>query len=77
MNQGQEQFYSFIMKYVKDGKQDEAKALLSESFAKQADGTFDKAYLKSLEKKVLTLLKPEAITEVLGVMKNFAAQFNK
>lgn len=48
MNQGQEQFYSFIMKYVKDGKQDEAKALLSESFAKQADGTFDKAYLKSL-----------------------------
>ena len=77
MNQGQEQFYSVIMKYVKDGKQDEAKALLSESFAKQADGTFDKAYLKSLEKKVLTLLKPEAITEVLGVMKNFAAQFNK
>jgi len=42
MNQGQEQFYNFILGRVKEDKVVEAKALLAENFKKQAEGSFTK-----------------------------------
>jgi len=73
MNQGQEMFYNFFMERVKDGKKDEAKALLEEAFARQAAGTFDKAYLQETMPQYFTLLKPETIEEVKQAMEHFAS----
>jgi len=73
MNQGQEMFYNFFMEQVKHGKKDEAKALLEESFARQAAGTFDKEYLEKTMPKYFELLKPEAIEEVKQAMEHFAS----
>ena len=73
MNQGQEMFYNFFMERVKDAKKDEARALLEDAFARQAAGTFDKAYLQETMPKYFALLKPEAIEEVKQAMKHFAS----
>lgn len=73
MNPGQEMFYNFFMERVKDDKKDEAKALLEDSFARQAAGTFDKEYLKETMPKYYALLKPETIEEVRQAMEHFAS----
>jgi len=72
MNAGQEKFYNFILDRVQTGKQNEAKALLNESFSKQANGTFNAEYLQGFIPKMLALLKPESINEVKAIMSQFA-----
>ncbi len=74
MNQGQEQFYNFILERVQDEKQEEAKALLTEGFDKQADGTFNPEYMQSYIPRMISLLKPECIEEVKGIMTQFRGQ---
>ena len=71
MNPGQEKFFNFIMERVQNGKQDEAKALLNESFGKQANGTFNAEYLKGFAPRMMALLKPESIDEVKTIMSQF------
>lgn len=44
MNAYQEKFYQFILDRVKEADLEKAQALLQESFAKQADGSFDLAF---------------------------------
>lgn len=73
MNPGQEMFYNFYMERVKDDKKGEAEALLKDSFARQADSTFDKAYLEQIIPKMLSLVKPEATPEVKQAMEHFAS----
>lgn len=73
MNQGQERFFNFIMDRVTEANQAEAKALLTESFAKQAEGTFNAEYMASFIPKMLVLLKPECIEEVKTIMMNHKA----
>jgi len=73
MNQGQEMFYNFSIERAKDGKKEGAKALLDESFAKQAAGTFDMAYLNELKPKLFAIVKLEAIEEVKKAMDHFAS----
>lgn len=77
MNPGQEKFYEFIMGKVAVENKDRAKALLEESFAKQADGTCDSAYLMAFVPRMLELIKPESAEEVKAIMTNFAAQGHK
>ncbi len=77
MNPGQEKFFNFIMERVQKGKQAEAKKLLEESFAKQANGTFNAEYLKDFAPKMAALLKPEAVEEVKGIMAQFGQGFAK
>lgn len=74
MDQGQEQFFNFIMERVQSEKKAEAKELLNESFSKQADGTFDREYLKSFIPRMLVILKPENVEEVKNVMTQFGGQ---
>ena len=45
MHQGQEKFLGFILERVQEGKVDEAKSLLAESFKKQSEGTFSHEYI--------------------------------
>ncbi len=71
MNPGQEKFFDFIIERVKNGKQEEAKALLNESFSKQAGGTFTAEYLKSFAPKLIALLKPESVNEVKTIISKF------
>ncbi|MDF2535145.1 MAG: hypothetical protein K0R18_1304 [Bacillales bacterium] len=71
MNEGQEKFMSFIMERVMEGKQDNAKELLAESFDKQQKDEFNKEYLQSFITRMGALLKPEAVEEVMSVMQNF------
>ena len=72
MNQGQEQFYNFILERVQEGKQDDAKSLLSESFAKQADGSFNTEYMENFIPRMMAILKPECIEEVQNIMREFS-----
>ncbi len=71
MNQGQEKFFNFILERVQDEKQEEAKALLTEGFDKQADGTFDQEYMQNYIPRMIALLKQECIEEVKGIMTQF------
>ncbi len=73
MNSGQEKFFNFIMERVELEKQPKAKELLSESFAKQADGSFNKEYMMSFIPRMLELIKPEYIDEVKNIMTNHRA----
>ena len=50
----------------------ETKALLEDAFARQAAGTFDKAYLEKSLPKYFSALKPESIEEVKQAMEHFA-----
>ena len=61
MNPGQEKFFKFIMERVRDGKQEDAKALLNGSFCKQTNGNFNAEYLNGFIPKMIGLLKPENI----------------
>jgi len=74
MNQGQEMFYNFLLDRVQDGKQDEAKALLEESFVKQAEGTFTREYAAEVQMKMTAILKPKAMQEVMAAMAHFNSQ---
>ena len=70
MNNGQERFFNFIMERVKLDKQAEAKKLLSESFSKQDEGTFNKDYMMNFIPRMLELINPEYIDEVKNLMIN-------
>lgn len=73
MNQGQEMFYNFIMQNVEDENKDRAKELLSESFKKQDDGTFNQEYMVSFIPRMLELIKPESVEQVKSIMMNHKA----
>lgn len=73
MNQGQEKLYNFILDRVKEDKVEEAKALLSDSFEKQSEGTFTQEDVSTFMTEMINLLKPEHIEEVQSITKNFSA----
>ncbi len=74
MNPGQKMFYDFFIERTKDDKKEEAKSLLEYGFAKQAAGTFDKAYMDKIMPKYFELIKPEAVEELKEAMKNFSSR---
>ena len=59
MNPVQQMVYDFYLKRVKDDKKEAAKALLQESFARQAAGTYDKEYVDQIVPKYLELVSPK------------------
>ncbi len=71
MNPGQEMFFNFILDRVQDGKQADAKALLTESFAKQAAGEFDGDYIQHFGARMVAILKPECVQEVQAIMAQY------
>ncbi len=74
MNQGQSQFFQFILERVKEGSQAAAEALLGDSFARQAAGTFDAEHMKDFGAKITDMLKPEHVEEVMAIMRQFGSQ---
>ncbi|MGF0110779.1 hypothetical protein [Clostridium sp. SGI.024] len=76
MKAGQEKFLGFILERVQEDKVDEAKALLSESFKKQQEGTFSHEYIMEFIPKMIALLKADKIEEVKSIMEQFAKNIN-
>lgn len=74
MNDGQAKFFEFLMDAVKDECKDDAKALLEESFKKQADGSFDMEFLQKFHQTVAGYLKDEKREEVMNVLSQFGKQ---
>lgn len=71
MNEGQNKFFNFILERVEADKKEAAEALLAESFAKQAEGTFDAEYMQSFMPRMMELLRADAKEEVMNIMMNF------
>lgn len=63
MNEGQQKFYEFIMDRVKEGKEEEIKAIMNESFRRQQEGTFTKEYMAEIGPQMITLLRPECVED--------------
>lgn len=74
MNPGQEMFYNFFMERAQEDKKEEAKALLEQGFAKQAEGTFDQNYLQEVMPKYFAVIKPEAVEELKQAMAHFSSR---
>jgi hypothetical protein len=74
MNPGQKMFYDFFINLAMDSKKDEAEALLSECFAKQDSGTFDRAFFDEIKPKFFAIAKPEAAEELTAAMQSFASR---
>lgn len=77
MNQGQKQFYDFIVERVRPDKAEEAKALLEENFKKQAEGRFTKDDIANFAPKITAMLQPEKIEEVHAAMRHFGDSFGR
>lgn len=73
MNPGQEQFLNFILERIQDGKQEEARTLLVESFDKKASGAFNGEYMKGFGMRMLAMLKPEHVQEVQAIMTQYGS----
>ncbi|MGG0238047.1 hypothetical protein [Bacillus rhizoplanae] len=73
--QGQEMFLNFILQRVQEGKEEEAKAILTENFKKQNEGTFSKGDIEQFIPKMISILKPEKIEEIQAVVKQFSGSY--
>jgi hypothetical protein len=73
--QGQEMFLNFILQRVQEGKEDEAKAILTENFRKQNEGTFSQEDIQQFIPKMISLIKPEKLEEIQAVVKQFSGNF--
>ncbi|WP_394233880.1 hypothetical protein [Niallia oryzisoli] len=73
--QGQEKFLNYILQRVQEGKEEEAKEILTENFRKQAEGSFSQEDIQAFIPKMMNLLKPEKLEEVQAVVKQFSGDF--
>jgi len=73
--QGQEKFLNYILQRVQEGKEEEAKEILTENFRKQAEGSFSQEDIQAFIPKMMNLLKPEKLDEVQAVVKQFSGDF--
>lgn len=74
MNQGQQMFYGFFMARVKEGREEEAKALLLHNFELQEKGLFTKEYLADTMPRYFDLVKHEAVEELKNAMAHFGGK---
>ena len=75
--QDQEKFLQFFLERVQEGKVEEAKALLVQSFADQQTDNFTPADFEALQAKLLPLLKEDKVEEVKQAMDHFAQGLSK
>ena len=73
--QSQDMFLDFILQRIQEGKEEEAKEILLENFKKQAEGNFSLSEIQEFIPKMISLLKPDKLDEVKGVVMQFAEKF--
>lgn len=77
MNEGQQRFYDFVMARVKEGKEEEIKALMNESFKRQQEGTFTKEYMAEIAPNMIMMLRPECAEEFKKAAEHMNSQLKK
>lgn len=77
MEQGQRQFYNYIIERVKEDRLEDAKMLLGDSFRKQSDGEFSRDDAVQFASKIEGLLKEDKVSEVRSVMQNFSQNMGR
>lgn len=77
MNEGQQRFYEFVMSRVIEGKEEEIKAIMNESFKRQQEGTFTKEYMAGTAPKMIMLLRPECVEEFKEAAQHMSSQLKK
>lgn len=70
--QGQEMFFNFILERVQEGKEAEAKEILTENFKKQDEDTFSQEDIQQFIPKMISLLKPEKSEKFKAVAIKFS-----
>ena len=68
LNNEQQKYYDFVMQRAKKGKEEELKAIVMEGIKKQEQGTL-KEYMDKVAPKLMFLLRPECIPEVIKAAK--------
>jgi hypothetical protein len=76
MNNGQEQFLSFILDRVKEDKVEEAQELLVGNFKKLTEGNLTQDDIMQFIPKMIALIKPEKLEEVQTIVMQFAENFS-
>lgn len=71
MLEGEKKFEEFYMRMVAEGKEEEAKVLLKESFDKQAKGEFSKDYIDSVQDRYFELVREEEREALKQAMDSF------
>ena len=71
MNDGQHQFFDFMLARVKPGKETDLKILLSTSFKTVSEGQADTTFFANFKKSLEQLIEPDALPEVLGAIQHF------
>ena len=72
---GQDKFLDFILQRVREGKEDEARTILTENFRKQKEGTFSQEEIQEFLPQMMSLLEPDRLEEVRAVVTKFSADF--
>lgn len=73
MENGQKMFFDFIMERTQDGKQEAMAAALEEIFAPPQEGNSDPDASKRGIEVIISMLKPDAVTEVQRMMNPFGS----
>jgi len=76
MNQQQQTFHDFIMQRVQPGNEAQAEALLTQAFAQQDSGSFDREGMEAGFSQLKTLLKPEAVADLGQAFAQMRAQMH-
>lgn len=74
MQKGQEQFFDFILECVLEGKEEQARTMLTESFQQQAKGAFSQEKLDAFHNELEKILKPERKDEVMDIINQFGGE---
>ena len=77
MTEDQQFFQNFILERIQPGKEEDVKAIMAESFKRQAEGTFSPEYMAEVMPKMVALLKPECVEEFMGAAAHFKSEMNK
>lgn len=71
MNEGQQKFLKFVLERVKEGNEEAATQLLTDTFRRQDNDEFTQEHMQEFVPKMLSLLKPECIDEVRMIMQDY------
>ena len=77
MTDSQQMFYQFALQRVQPGEEDEIKAIMSESFRRQHEGTFTASYMAGIVPKMMSLLRPECADEFQKAAAHMSLQLKK
>ncbi|WP_239256990.1 hypothetical protein [Listeria ilorinensis] len=74
MNDGQKQFFQFIMDRTEPGNEEAMKELLENVFQQQEKGTFAQMEMMAMVPKMVAFLREDAREEVMEIVKEYGSK---